>query len=63
MIKKILLICFIASISYYAGSQGITPKNILFWFEEKKVTQTIRKTLNKAFELTNENMSTQKQLK
>jgi len=62
MIKKLILIILIASISYYAGSQGITPNNLSSWLKKSDVAKTIRKTISNTYKMTSEGMSTQKKL-
>ena len=54
MIKKILFIFLVAAISYYAGSQKIELKDIKNFFEEKNITKTFNKTINKTFEFVKE---------
>jgi Fe2+ or Zn2+ uptake regulation protein len=51
MIKRLLIISLVAVIAYYAGAQGITPGNLVDWFEERKITQTIKTTIYKTLEL------------
>jgi len=51
MIKRLLIISLVAVIAYYAGAQGITPGNLVDWFEESKITQTIKTTIYKTLEL------------
>ena len=62
MIKKLILIILIAGISYYAGSQGITPNNLGSWLKKNDLAKAIKKTISKTYEMTSENMSTQKKL-
>jgi hypothetical protein len=51
MIKRLLIISLVAVIAYYAGAQGITPGNLVDWFGESKIKQTIKTTIYKTFEL------------
>lgn len=55
MIKKITFIFLIIVISYYAGYERISPKNVLNWFDVHEISQTIKKALNKTIEIASEN--------
>tara|TARA_B110000305_G_C19195990_1_gene518846 strand:+ start:186 stop:410 length:225 start_codon:yes stop_codon:yes gene_type:complete len=54
MIKRIIILCFVAVLVYYAGVQGLTPDNITDWFEESNITETFKNTLSKTLELAEE---------
>jgi uncharacterized membrane protein len=54
MIKRIIILCFVAVLAYYAGVQGLTPDNITDWFEESNITETFKNTLSKTLELAEE---------
>jgi|TARA_B110000211_G_C13640443_1_gene361382 hypothetical protein len=54
MIKRIIMLCFVAVLAYYAGVQGLTPDNITDWFEESNITETFKNTLSKTLELAEE---------
>ena len=54
MIKKIFFIFLVAAISYYAGSQGMMPKDIKNFFEENHITKTLKQTINKAVDFVDE---------
>ena len=51
MFKRIILVCFIAGIAYYAGDQGLTPGNVVDWFTENDIIQTSKEALKEIFEL------------
>jgi len=55
MIKRIILISLVALFAYYAGTQGLTPGNITDWFEENKITETLKSTLSKTLNLRKRN--------
>jgi len=54
MIKRIFFICLVAIVSYYAGSQGITPNDIYNFFGENNINKTVKKTIKKTVEFVNE---------
>ena len=54
MIKRIVIICLIAVLAYYAGAKGLTIGDITDWFEESNITGIIKQTLNKTIELAEE---------
>jgi len=54
MIKRIIILCFVAVLAYYAGVQGLTPDNITDWFEESNIIETFKNTLSKTLELAEE---------
>ena len=54
MIKKIFFIFLVAAISYYAGYQGMMPKDIKNFFEENNIIKTFKKTINKTVEFVEE---------
>ena len=60
MIKRIILISLVAVFAYYAGTQGLTPGNITDWFEENKITETLKSTLSKTLELAEEKQVAEK---
>ena len=51
MFKRIILVCLIAVIAYYAGAQGLTPANVVDWFTENDIFQTSKEALKEIFEL------------
>jgi len=55
MFKRIILVCLIAVIAYYAGAQGLTPGNVVDWFTENDILQTSKEALKEIFELAEEN--------
>ena len=60
MIKRIILVCFIVVIAYYAGAQGLTLENVLYWFTENDILQTLKEELKKIFELAEEQQVVEK---
>ncbi|MBS1256019.1 MAG: hypothetical protein MAG581_01830 [Deltaproteobacteria bacterium] len=50
MIKRIIFVCLVALIAYYAGAKGLTPANVTDWFNENKFAQTIKNTIQKTLE-------------
>ena len=54
MIKRIIIIFFVAVLAYYAGAKGLTTVDIADWFEESNITGIINKTFNKTIELAEE---------
>ncbi len=60
MFKRIILVCLIAVIAYYAGAQGLTLGNVLDWFTENDILQTLKEALKKIFELAEEQQVVEK---
>jgi hypothetical protein len=60
MIKRIILVCLIVVIAYYAGAQGLTLGNVLDWFTENDILQTLKEALKKIFELAEEQQVVEK---
>ena len=60
MIKRIILVCFIVVIAYYAGAQGLTLGNVLYWFTENDILQTSKEALKEIFELAEEQQVVEK---
>ena len=54
MFKRIVIICLIAVLAYYAGAKGLTIGDITDWFEESNILEILSKTLNKTIELAEE---------
>ena len=51
MFKRIILVCLIAVIAYYAGDQGLTPGNFIDWFTENDIFQISKEAMKEIFEL------------
>ena len=51
MFKRIILVCLIAVIAYYAGAQGLTTGNVVDWFTENDIFQASKEALKEIFEL------------
>ena len=60
MIKRIILVCFIVVIAYYAGAKGLTLGNVLDWFTENDILQTLKEALKKILELAEEQQVVEK---
>ncbi len=60
MFKRIILVCLIAVIAYYAGAQGLTPENVVDWFTENDFFQTSKEALKEIFELAEEQQVVEK---
>ena len=60
MIKRIIFVCLIVVIAYYAGAQGLTLGNVLDWFTENDILQTLKEALKKIFELAEEQQVVEK---
>ena len=60
MFKRIILVCLIAVIAYYAGAQGLTLGNVLDWFTENDIFQTSKEALKEIFELVEEQQVVEK---
>ena len=51
MFKRIILVCLIAVIAYYAGAQGLTLGNVVDWFTENDIFQISKEAMKEIFEL------------
>ena len=51
MIRQIILICLVAVFSYYAGANGLTVSKVMYWFDEREITQTVEEVYNKTIEI------------
>ena len=51
MIRQIILICLVAVFSYYAGANGLTVSKVMYWFDEREITQTVEDVYNKTIEI------------
>ena len=60
MFKRIILICLIAVIAYYAGAQGLTPGNVVDWFTGNDILKISKETLIEIFELAEEQQVVEK---
>ena len=60
MFKRIILVCLIAVIAYYAGAQGLTLGNVVDWFTENDILQTSKEALKEIFELAEEQQVVEK---
>ena len=60
MFKRIILVCLIAVIAYYAGAQGLTTGNVVDWFTENDIFQTSKEVLKEIFELAEEQQVVEK---
>ena len=60
MFKRIILVCLIAVIAYYAGAQGLTLGNVLDWFTENDIFQISKEAMKEIFELAEEQQVVEK---
>ena len=51
MIKQIILVCLVSVFAYYAGAKGLTPANVMDWFDEHDISQTIEDVFDKTIEI------------
>ena len=54
MIKRIIFVCIVVVIAYYAGTQGLTLGNIIDWFVDNDILQTLKEKFDEIFNLTEE---------
>ena len=54
MIKRIIFVCIVVVIAYYAGTQGLTPGNIDNWFADNDILQTLKEKFDEIFNLAEE---------
>ena len=60
MIKRIIFVCFVAVIAYYAGSQGLTSENVIDWIADNDLLQTSKEKFNEIFNLAEEQQVAEK---
>ena len=63
MIKRIIFVCLVAVIAYYAGTQGLTSGNVIDWFTDNDILQTLKEKLNEIFSLAEELQVNEKDVK
>ena len=51
MIKRIIFVCIVVVIAYYAGTQGLTLGNFVDWFADNDILQTLKEKFNETFNL------------
>ena len=54
MIKRIIFVCIVVVIAYYAGTQGLTPANVIGWFADNDILQTLKEKFDEIFNLAEE---------
>ena len=54
MIKRIIFVCIVVVIAYYAGTQGLTPGNVVEWFADNDILQTLKEKFSEIFNLAEE---------
>ena len=54
MIKRIIFVCIVVVIAYYAGTQGLMPGNVIDWFADNDILQTLKEKFNEIFNLAEE---------
>ena len=54
MIKRIIFVCIVVVIAYYAGTQGLTPGNVIDGFADNDILQTLKEKFNEIFNLAEE---------
>ena len=60
MFKRIILVCLIAVIAYYAGAEGLTPIIVVDWFTENDIFQISKEAMKEIFELAEEQQVVEK---
>ena len=63
MIKRIIFVCIVVVIAYYAGTQGLTPGNVNDWFADNDILQTLKEKFNEIFNLAEEQQFDEKAVK
>ena len=54
MIKRIIFVFIVVVIAYYAGTQGLTTGNVIDWFADNDIFQTLKEKINEIFNLAEE---------
>ena len=60
MIKRIIFVCIVSVLAYYAGSQGLTLGNVIDWFADNDILQTLKEKFNEIFNLAEEKQVAEK---
>ena len=60
MIKRIIFVCIVVVAAYYAGTQGLTPGNVLDWFADNDILQTLKEKFYEIFNLAEEQQVNEK---
>ena len=51
MIKRIIIVFILVVIAYYAGTQGLTPGNVIDWFADNDILQILKDKFSEIFNL------------
>ena len=54
MSKGVIFVCTVVVIAYYAGTEGLTPGNVIDWFADNDILQTLKEKFNEIFNLAEE---------
>ena len=54
MMKRIIFVCLVAVIAYYAGTQELTTVNVIDWFTDNDILETLKEKFNEIFDLAEE---------
>ena len=54
MIKRIIFVCIVVAIAYYAGTQGLTPENVIDWFADNDILQSLKDKLSEILKFAEE---------
>ena len=54
MFTRIIFVFILVVIAYYAGTQGLTPGNVIDWFADNDILQTLKEKFNEIFNLAEE---------
>ena len=49
-----IFVCIVVVMAYYAGTQGLTPENVIDWFADNDILQTLKEKFNEIFYLAEE---------
>ena len=63
MIKRIIFVCIVVVMAYYAGTQGLTLGNVIDWFADNDILQTLKEKFNEIFNLSEEKQVAGKSVK
>jgi len=51
MITRIIFVFILVVIAYYAGTQGLTPGNVIDWFADNDILQILKDKFSEIFNL------------
>jgi len=54
MSKGVIFVCTVVVIAYYAGTEGLTPGNVIDWFADNDILQSLKDKLSEILKFAEE---------